>query len=380
MNELRNHSKKWFYWLTIGIALIIVYKVLDQLTNVTGAIGDFFKAINPIISGAFLAYLLYLPCRKIEKLYKKSKVKLLKNKARGFSILTVYIITIIILAILITAIFPILIESTKELIMNMEGYIKIAIQKYQELPENSIWKGHEISQVINAFSSIDLKQYININSITEYAKSAISVVTGIFNIFVTIIVSIYVLAERDRICNFFKRAGKAILKSSTYRSIGKYFNSANEIFSGFITSQIIDGIVVSILSTIVLSIMGVEYAPLLGFIIGLFNIIPYIGAIIGIGIAAIITLITGSLTQAIWMIIVITILQQIDANIINPKIVGQSLKISPLLVIFAVMIGGKYWGMVGMFIAVPICALIKIIAEDYIDYKTKIKRRTEKNT
>ena len=375
MEELKNHGKKWFYWVSIGIAIIVVYKVLDQLTNITEAVGNFFNAISPVLAGVFVAYLLYLPCRKVENFYKKSKVKIIKKKSRGLSILTIYIIAIIIIAIILTSILPILIESAKELITNSEEYIKTAIQKYQELPNDSFLKGEAISQAINKISAIDLSQYINVNNISEYAKGAIGVVTGIFNVFVTIIVSVYVLAERDRICNFAKKAGKAFLSSPAYRSIQKYFHSANEIFSGFIVSQVIDGIVVSILSMIVLSIMGIKYAPLLGFIIGLFNLIPYVGAIIGVGIALVITLITCGVSDAIWMLIVITILQQIDANVINPKIVGNSLKISPLLVIIAVMIGGTYWGMLGMFIAVPICALIKILAEDYIDYKTKMKSK-----
>ena len=105
--------------------------------------------------------------------------------------------------------------------------------------------------------------------------------------------------------------------------------------------------------------------------------IPYVGAIIAVVISAIITLITGGISQTIWMLIVVIILQQIDANIINPKIIGQSLKISPLLVIFAITVGGAYFGILGMFLAVPVIAVIRIIVEDYIDFKLALKN-TEK--
>ena len=130
-----------------------------------------------------------------------------------------------------------------------------------------------------------------------------------------------------------------------------------------------------ILVSIAMTIMGVKYAPLLGFFIGLFNMIPYVGAIIATVIAAIITLITGGLSQTIWMLIVVIILQQIDANIINPRIVGKSLKISPLLVLFAVTFGGAYFGILGMFLAVPVIAVIKILIDDYIRYKEVKKKR-----
>ena len=122
-----------------------------------------------------------------------------------------------------------------------------------------------------------------------------------------------------------------------------------------------------------MSILGVKYAVLLGFMIGLFNLIPYIGAIIAVVIAGIITLLTGGISQAIWMLVIVTILQQIDANIINPKIVGNSLKINPLLVILAVTVGGAYFGIIGMFLAVPIIAVIKVLIEDFIEYREQNK-------
>lgn len=101
--------------------------------------------------------------------------------------------------------------------------------------------------------------------------------------------------------------------------------------------------------------------------------IPYFGAIIAVIIATIITFITGGGSQAVWMLIITTILQQIDANIINPKIVGESLKISPLLVIMAVTIGGAYFGVLGMFLAVPVVAIIKLLLSDYIEVKNSMK-------
>ena len=119
--------------------------------------------------------------------------------------------------------------------------------------------------------------------------------------------------------------------------------------------------------------MNVKYGAMLGIIIGLFNIIPYIGAIIASVIAIIITIFTGGIGQAIWMAIVVIIMQQIDANIINPKIVGNSLKLSPILIIFAVTVGGACFGILGMFLAVPIIAILKILILDYINYKDSQK-------
>ena len=125
-------------------------------------------------------------------------------------------------------------------------------------------------------------------------------------------------------------------------------------------------------------ILGVKYWILLGFMIGLFNVIPYFGAIIGVAIATLITVFTGGFTKAIWMLIVVVILQQLDANIINPRIIGNALKLSPILVIFSVTLFGAYGGVLGMFLAVPVIALIKILINDFIDYRIKKKELVSK--
>ena len=122
-----------------------------------------------------------------------------------------------------------------------------------------------------------------------------------------------------------------------------------------------------------MSLLGVKYAVLLGFIIGLLNIIPYFGAIVGVIIAIIITIFTGGLGQALWMALIVIVLQQIDANIINPKILGTSLNLSPILVIFAVTVGGTYFGVIGMFLGVPVIAFLKLILQDFISIKLKNK-------
>lgn len=118
-------------------------------------------------------------------------------------------------------------------------------------------------------------------------------------------------------------------------------------------------------------ILKVKYAVLLGVIIGLFNLISYFGAIFAVVVAALITILTGGFQQAIIVLIVMVVIQQIDANIINPKITSSKLNVSPLLIVFSVTIGGAYFGVIGMFLAVPVAVLIKLMVDDYITNKNK---------
>lgn len=374
---------KWLYWFTFAVAVIIIYKVVDNIEQVAGGIKQLLGVLTPFAVGILISYILYVPCSRVEITFKKvKKVKLINKKARPLSILTVYIIVLILLVILINFIVPPIIQSVIDLANNFTNYYNLAINKINELPQDSFWKTEIITKVMKEIQSIDIKQIINIEKLTGYAQGAINFASRIFDIFVAVVVSIYILNSRSNILNFLRKFAGATFSKKTYKNLNKYFHRTNQIFFHFLSSQLVDAIIVGIITSVAMSILGVKYSVLLGFMIGLFNLIPYIGAIIAVIIATLITLLTGGLSQAIWMLVIVTILQQIDANIINPKIVGNSLEISPILVILSVTIGGAYFGIIGMFLAVPVIAVVKVIIEDFIKYKEQkneieIKNKSE---
>ena len=380
MEEIKQGWKKRISWLLIALTVVIVYKMLDNFSNVTEWFGTFFRILKPFFAGLLISYILFMPCKKIENALSKSKLKFVKKKARGLSVIATYIIFVLIMVIIINCIFPVLKESVVELVSNIPGYYETLVNKYKELPEDSVLKSDVIKDKMAELSNIDMKQFLSINNekIIEYVKNIINIFSGIFDVFVSIIVSVYILLQRTAIMKFLRRFARAIFKKNTYEAVNKYFTKANEVFFTFISSQLLDAVIVGILTTVAMLIIKVKYAPLIGFTIGLFNMIPYIGAIVAVGIGILITFITGGLGKAIAMAIVVIILQQIDANIINPKIIGVSLEVSPLLVIFAVTVGGAYFGILGMFLGVPIAVVIKTVLNDWIDNKNKFRDEQEK--
>lgn len=380
MEEIKQGWKKRISWLLIALTVVIVYKMLDNFSNVTEWFGTFFRILKPFFAGLLISYILFMPCKKIENALSKSKLKFVKKKARGLSVIATYIIFVLIMVIIINCIFPVLKESVVELVSNIPGYYETLVNKYKELPEDSVLKNDVIKDKMTELSNIDMKQFLSINNekIIEYVKNIINIFSGIFDVFVSIIVSVYILLQRTAIMKFLRRFARAIFKKNTYEAVNKYFTKANEVFFTFISSQLLDAVIVGILTTVAMLIIKVKYAPLIGFTIGLFNMIPYIGAIVAVGIGILITFITGGLGKAIAMAIVVIILQQIDANIINPKIIGVSLEVSPLLVIFAVTVGGAYFGILGMFLGVPIAVVIKTVLNDWIDNKNKFRDEQEK--
>lgn len=366
----------WLYWFSLAVVVILVYKFLDSFNEIGAFISNLIGILMPFIMGTLIALILNTPCKSVEKTFKKSKHKILKKRARGLSVFAVYLIIVLIIFILVNVILPPMVASITDLINHLPGYYNSIINTINNLPEDSFWNQINAQDIIAKIAQIDLEKYLSLENITGYIKGVISVASGIFDVFVTIIISIYILIGKDSIIKFFKKVGKSLLKEEKYELIVRYINKTNSIFYNFISGQLIDAVIIGIITTLAMIIMRVQYAALLGFLIGLFNLIPFFGAIVAVIIAIFITFCTAGLGKAIWLAIVIIILQQIDANIINPKILGDKLKISPILVIFSVTFIGAYWGVLGMFLAVPIVAIIKILVNDYLDYRIR-KREFE---
>ncbi len=373
-------TKKWIYWVSIGIILIIVYKFLDNFSGIGKWIANLFYILMPFVIGIIIAYVLYVPSAKIEK-YLKSKTKL--KHTRGISIMLIYTLSLMGIALIIKFIMPILINSITDLVSNIQNYYNAISTDELTFDIAPRIQTNILKPVVEYIQKINFEEMFTPDKIKTYIDSAFGAVKSIVNIFIAVICSIYILAQRESIVEFINKFAKSTMNRNGYYKFNKYFSSGNQIFVKFISSQVIDAFIVAAISSIAMSIIGVKYSLLLGVFIGISNLIPYFGAIIGVAIAIIITLLTGGWKQALIMAIVVIILQQIDANIINPRITSSRLKISPLLVIFAVTIGGAYFGVIGMFIAVPIITLIKLVIEDFIveklNEKEEVKIEQEKS-
>lgn len=378
MKDEIKRGKKWIYWFSLGVSLIVIYKILDSFSAIGNWFSNLFSILSPFIVGIIIAYILYIPSKKLERAFSKIKLKFISKKARGLSVFIVYLFLLLILFFAFKFIVPLLIESFQDLVNNLQSYYVGIKNSIADLPEDSFLKSDAAMKALNDLTTFKIEDYISMDKLTQYAQGVISFASGIFDIFVAFIVSVYLLLERNEIVKFFKKFAESSFKKDTYKNVTRYFKQSNEIFCNFLIGQLSDAIVVGIMTSIAMSIMHVKYAVMLGIFIGVLNMIPYFGAIIAVAISIFITLLTGGLTQAIEMAVVVIILQQVDANIINPKIVGDSVKISPLLVIFAVTVGGAYFGVMGMFIAVPVAAIIKLLINDLIEYNYAKKLKIDK--
>ena len=208
------------------------------------------------------------------------------------------------------------------------------------------------------------------SEISKSAQGIINATSGLVDAFIAIISSVYMLLDKERIIEGSKRIIKILFGKERFLEITEFFSKSNSIFQTYIFSVLIDALLIGVVSSIVMGILNVRYAIVLGLLISLFSLIPYFGSIIAVALSVIVTLLTGGFWQALWVLILLVVLQQIDGNFIGPKIMGNMLKARPLLIILAVTVGGGLWGVGGMIIAVPATVVLKMLIEELL---TKIE-------
>ncbi|MBQ6907156.1 MAG: AI-2E family transporter [Clostridia bacterium] len=359
--EIFKKYSKWFVALIFAIILIAVYKTFDNFNRIIEIIKLTWSALTPFVIGFVIAYIFNMPCKKIDAMAKKSKYKFLSKNSKPISIILVYAAALLLLYIVIRSIVPALYKNVLDLYYNVPKYfdeVISALVTWQEKHDITLFEVDKLTAT-NAFNNI--LNNIDVTQFSKYAQGVIKVTSGVMNILIGVIASVYMLIEKENIIALSKRVCRLIFKEETAEKLIEDVAKINDIFSKYIFCLLLDAVMMTVLSTIILSLLRVKYAIILGALIGICNLIPYFGAIIAGISSVLITLITGGLLKAIWAAIALAILQQVDGNFIGPKIMGNVLNISPLWIIFAVTLGGGLFGVGGMVISVPVFMVVKMI-------------------
>jgi len=197
--------------------------------------------------------------------------------------------------------------------------------------------------------------------------------SNIVNIVLGLILAFYILKDLEYFRELYGKTTKALMKEQKNEKLNNLFEDINSILSHFIRGQLLAALIVGILSSIGLSIIRLDFAILIGMTAGIANIIPYFGPILGSVPAVIVGLLSGNPIKALLAIIVLVAVQQIDGTLISPRIVGSSVGLHPVFVMLAIIIGGAYLGLLGMLIAVPIAAIIKMFLVRWLENKRNIE-------
>lgn len=361
--------KKWIMAFVFSVAVIGVYKTFDNLYVILEAIKAVLKSLSPFLIGFIIAYILNIPATKIENACLKSKKKFVSSKGKAISIASVYLLMVLIIYVSIRAIAPALSRNIMDLYYNVPGYIEkaiAAIETFQAERDIVIFElnAKGITEALNKMlGKFDITEF------SKYAKGVVDVTSGVIRVFIGIVVSVYMLIDKEKIKNSLKRVANILLKKEKAEKLINGVKTINNVFSKYLFCIIIDAALVAVVATIVLMLLKVKYAIILGVMLGVLNIIPYFGAIFAATISVIITLITGGFFQALWVAISLIVLQQIDGNFIGPKIMGEVLDASPLWIILAVTLGGGIFGVAGMVLSVPVLVTVKMAVTQFINEK-----------
>lgn len=366
---------QWLGWLLLGSCLIVVYKVFDNLGEIGGVFAKFASILTPFIVGFAIAFLLYAPVKWLDDLFHRSKWKWLHRAARPISVAIVYLLAIVIVGLLVYAAIPALLVAIKDFANNAPNYYKNAL----EVVRNNEWLSWlELESKIKELYQT-ITEMLTVDRVLGYLTSVVEFATSFVDVLMALIVSVYMLLGKESLIRALKSVCGLVFKPKAMDFFSVYSHKIAKIFYNYFYSQAIDAVVVGILATIGFLLARLPNAPVLGMMLGLMNMVPYFGALIGGVICVGIALLTGNFYGALFVAIYIIVMQQIDANIIQPRIVGQTVGIRPIYVLLGITVFGGLYGFWGILLGAPIIAVIQMLLTDYIAVrnKQKIEAKTE---
>ena len=363
-----NFRKFWLPLFLFVVAVIVFYKVVDRLPQVFATIFEVISVVGPFIGGIVIAFILYKPAHALEKLCLKSEKKFFKNNAKGISVLSCYLALVLILAVMLYLLLPRLFGSAMNLVQNLPTYYNSAIDYLKGMAgADGKVLGFDLIGFLDNLSVGSILSFFDVSSVGKYAGEIVGATGAIVDIFMAFVVSIYVLLGKNHLIKVFKMLIGLLIPRERIEKLGGVAVRSSHIFYGYIYSQLIDSAIVSVILTIVFVIIGLPYALLLGILMGLCNIIPYFGSIIGgVGVVLVTLISSGDILKAVIALVCIIVVQQLDANLIQPRIVAESVGLRPIYVLLAIMIGSGLFGFVGILISVPVMAVIRMLIVEYI--------------
>lgn len=363
----------WNYWIIRFLFLMVVilgYKFISNYQIAVNSLRRFIQVLSPFIMGFVLAYLLNGAQKRLELLIQKFNLPFLTKRSRGLSILVLYLVAIYLVFVALNYVIPIIIVNVIDLIAMLPAFYNYILEVVQELENNNVIEIIRLEEFLTKLTA----DYSPENVLTQWTQALTSL--GAFtksltslaiNSVLALIISIYTLLFKDSILAFIAKCSQKILSEHLFESSKRWIQTTNQIFYKFISSQFLDACIIAILSTITLLLLDAKFALTLGLLLGVGNMIPYFGAIFASIVTAIICFFTGGLSHAIYVLIALIVLQQIDGNIIGPRIMSGALNLNPIIIIISITIGGAYFGILGMFLAVPAAAILKIIVTNWLD-------------
>ena len=380
-----NINKKYFeismYVIFTCIVIFLLSRFTDQLPAIAKTTGSALKwvgaILKPVIIGFIIAYLLFPMLERLEGLLWKIKPLKKKKSVRGLAVALQGVIILVGLFIVVSLLVSVITKqaraaNSEDIIEGIKTYANSINELYRELIDrldklniNSA----EIKSSVDTFTNNLGKYMLNLSS--QLGNLANNLKDGLATAFFALIFSIYFLLDMPKLKNYWGRVLGIILPEKVKTTLDTLIKDADKVFSGYIRGQAIDAFMVGVVVSIVFSIIGIQYAIVIGLLIGLGNLIPYMGPIVGYSSIVIVGIATSDYKSMVIAAIALLIIQAIDGNLIYPKLLSTSVNIHPMIVIISLTVGASIGGLVGMIVAVPTGALVKVWFERLVNIAEK---------
>ena len=362
-----------FIFAAAGIIVVSFYLVISNLDIVGGVISEVVDVLMPFIWGIIF----YLLLGKVEKfIEERIPAKLSLKWRRIIATFASIIFLLLFIGLFFLIIVPSLIDSGTRLAININTYIGDLMNWLESLDLQYLINDNTI-QTLETYMTDVFSELINFlrASIPSIVSTTYATISGIFSFIIGLIICAYIMIDRDRLHHQFIKLGKAFLKDGHLINITRVLSKAVEKFNSFIRGQLIDALIVGILCCSLMTILHLDYAVLISCICALTNVIPVFGPFIGAIPSAFLLLMVDPI-QCLVFVIMIVVLQQVDGNIICPKILGDSIGLSKVWIMFAIIVGGGLFGIVGMFFGVPIFGLFYYFLNEYAQSRIDNKKES----
>lgn len=384
------HLRKNRYVL-VGLTLFLtfvactLFKIFLDNFNVLGVIRTIVRLMMPFMIGFALAYLLnpvmkFFERNLFERAFRNSRLKKKRKLVRGLSVLTTVVVALAAFTVVLLLLIPQLayslmgiLNNLPEYMKNLGNYVEGLVAGNQELANFVDTQMTTINDTIQDFIATAMPSITKL--LGNVTVGVIGVVNALKDSILGIIISVYVLYAKEQFIAQAKKVIVALTPDSFSKPFISLVRETHGVFGGFISGKIIDSLIIGVLCFIGTSILGMPYAVLVSVIVGVFNVIPFFGPFIGAIPSALLILMVDPL-KCLWFVIFIIVLQQFDGNILGPYILGGTTGLSAFWVIFAILTFGGLFGFIGMFVGVPVFAVIYTLISRGINKKLEKKGRS----
>ena len=360
----------------------IVFLVVTNLGGILGQISWITSVVRPFTFGLVIAFVLNRPFRMIRSrlyipLLKKTGLseKKVSSISGILSILSVYFLLFFVTGLLISSVIPELISSIESFSGNMDTYLNLITTLISRIAVQ-FQLDSEVVKLLNTYWEdllAGIGQMLN-TLLPALVSFSMGAATSIYNVFSGLIISVYLLTGKEKLILTFKKILYAFLPDRWADYVMHVGHVANRSFGGFLNGQIIDASIVGLLCFLGMSVMRMPYAMLSSVIVGVTNIIPYFGPIIGAVPGVVLLLLTNPI-KAVLFVVLIVCIQQIDGNFLSPRIVGSSIGVSGVWVLFSIIVGGKLFGIPGMVAGLPTFSVIYVLVREQAHRRLLAKNR-----